>query len=103
MWAWAGGLKRERPNIVEQERKLLVKERLDGPEPRPNDTTMQIGGLEARGCTDQKDLAFVGPKGGDGLGSLQVEVAVVVSLHLLNQSVPGVVAFELHNGTCVWF
>ena len=61
---------------------------------------MQIRRLQTSGCTDQKGLALVTSKGGDGLGGFYVEVAVLVSLACLDQSVLRVVAFELHNGTC---
>ena len=97
----AFGLKRKRSNSVEEEGKLLVGEVwLLGPEHSTSDTTMEVRGLEPCGCTHQHHVALVSSKGRDALWGLKEEVSVLVGLGCLDQFVLGVVALELHNGTC---
>lgn len=61
------------------------------------------GGLLARGerRRDEGHLALVEGVGGNGLGRHEEEVAVLVGLGRLHRGpVLGVVAFQLHDGTC---
>lgn len=97
------GLKCKRPNSVEHKRKPLRQERLLGPEKSTSDTTMEIWGLKPIGCTNQNHVTLVGPVRGYALWCFNVEVAVLVRFTCLNQLVLGVVALELHNGTCSFF
>lgn len=96
----AFGLKCKRPNSVEHERKAVRHKWLFWPEGSTSDTTVEIRGLQAIGCTDQNDVAFVSSIAGDALWGFREEVAVLVTRGFLNQFVPGVVALQIQNGTC---
>lgn len=60
---------------------------------------MEVGNLGAGGgeSRHERDLALVGPISGDGLGSCDEEVTVVVRRALDDQRILGVVALQLHS------
>lgn len=73
------------------------------PEDRADGAAVEGGGLLARGDRRRGEgrHALVEGVGCDGLGGLEEEVAVLVGLRRLHGgSVLGVVAFQLHDGTC---
>lgn len=63
---------------------------------------MEVCNLGAGGGASrhERDLALVGPISGDGLGSCDEEVTVLVRRALDDQRILGVVTLQLHSSPC---
>lgn len=63
---------------------------------------MEVGNLGAGGggSRHERDLALVGPISGDGLGSCDEEVTVLVRRPFDDQRILGVVALQLYSSPC---